>query len=738
MADHSELVSEMALLEKMSTQDRLKLARKRRLQQLKKWNQKEKEFLSNQSKNKHTKKQDILSSRAFKSASASFTSSASPSAMNTSSTTTTSSSSSNSVTGIMSRKHLLGHHHNQQHKSPNGQSYKVHFVPSVMLLEAAARSDIDEVRRLLLLSVSPDSANEDGLTALHQCCIDDSEDMMRLLIEFGADVNARDTEQWTPLHAAATCGHLHLVKQLIARGADLLAVNADGNMPYDICEDEATLDFIESEMAKRGITQELIDETRSKTEVQMLEDLKRLAEQKGDLEYRNASDGSTPLHVASANGYVSVVEFLLDHHVATDVLDKDSWQPVHAAACWGHADVLELLVQAGADLSARTKNGETPVDICEDPELRERILQLEKEIESKRGSSSYRLKRTPSSNTRSQSIRRTSIREKNQTSRREAREEGRLLRQTDVLSVVPVDPDEDLVPQPEVLDLTTDGLLHVDSGSETTDTHVMNKDNNKNYISQQQQNSDSSKRDILSNEPEAKEGKNSRTRGKDPPANLSSSSSQPSPQQQQQHQVLVVVSNVTNISCHQLPNGTSSLTLSPVGQDQLSYKKSESLADDEDVFSPSSIASIHSLNQSHSDKNSKSRAVDEFSSRIIPTSSTNTTSHNHHHHPHPSDHQTGNREGNQLQSLQASASPSSASPASHAHASSSPFQSLPQSAPHSMSPQLQPLSLPSQSSVQATTRPAPGSPTSLRMKFCSDPSEVVGGTSRKRGCCTIS
>ena len=35
------------------------------------------------------------------------------------------------------------------------------------------------------------------------------------------------------------------------RGADLLAVNADGNMPYDICEDD-TLDYIESEMSKNG------------------------------------------------------------------------------------------------------------------------------------------------------------------------------------------------------------------------------------------------------------------------------------------------------------------------------------------------------------------------------------------------------------------------------------------------------------------------------------------------------
>lgn len=83
--------------------------------------------------------------------------------------------------------------------------------------------------------------------------------MMRLLLEFGANVNAEDSERWTPLHAAATCGHLHLVQYLIAkyflffilsrqfltmlitcftcfliivsiRGANLLAVNADGNM----------------------------------------------------------------------------------------------------------------------------------------------------------------------------------------------------------------------------------------------------------------------------------------------------------------------------------------------------------------------------------------------------------------------------------------------------------------------------------------------------------------------------
>lgn len=42
------------------------------------------------------------------------------------------------------------------------------------------------------------------------------------------------------------------------------------------------------------------------------------------------------LHIAAANGYSKVVEFLLEHQACVDSVDKDLWTPVHAAACWGH------------------------------------------------------------------------------------------------------------------------------------------------------------------------------------------------------------------------------------------------------------------------------------------------------------------------------------------------------------------------------------------------------------------
>ena len=304
---------------------------------------------------------------------------------------------------------------------------RINFEPAVMLLEAAARNDIDEVRRLLSLSVTPDSTNEDGLTALHQCCIDDSEEMMKVLVEFGADVNAADSEQWTPLHAAATCGHLHLVKFLIDNGANLLAVNGDGNMPYDICEDETTLSYIENEMAKRGVTQELIDNTRSKTETLMLHDLMKLAQGHGDLEYRDIQ-GATPLHIAAANGYLSVLEFLLDHHCSTEVCDADLWQPLHAAACWGHLEAVEVLSQNGADISAVTRSGETPFDITEDPEIKERLVELAEQ--RLRLSERTRTPRGRSASTRTHSIRRTSLRDKMKTTKKDVTEEGLMYAKT--------------------------------------------------------------------------------------------------------------------------------------------------------------------------------------------------------------------------------------------------------------------------------------------------------------------
>lgn len=68
------------------------------------------------------------------------------------------------------------------------------------------------------------------------------------------------------------------------------------------------------------------------------------------------------------------------------------------------------------------------LDICEDPEIRERIVELKTEQESKklREAQGRRVRRSQSINTRTQSVRRTSIRDKVLTTKKDAQEEARL------------------------------------------------------------------------------------------------------------------------------------------------------------------------------------------------------------------------------------------------------------------------------------------------------------------------
>ncbi|MBN3274518.1 PP16A phosphatase, partial [Polyodon spathula] len=291
---------------------------------------------------------------------------------------------------------------------------------------ANIRSDCG-LREFLKNGVSPDLYNEDGLTALHQCCIDDFEEVVRALVDAGANVNACDSELWTPLHAAATCGHMGLVEMLIKHGANMLAVNADGNMPYDLCEDEVTLDYIETAMANQGITQERIDECRSSKERQMVADIRALIQAGCDL---NAQDenGTSLLHIAAANGYQSSAELLLEHKARVEVRDSDGWSPLHAASCWGQIQIVELLVANGANLNAKSVLEETPLDVCSDEEVRARLLDLKHKhdaiVKSQDRHKSALQRRASSTGSRGKVVRRVSVNERSNLYRREHEKEA--------------------------------------------------------------------------------------------------------------------------------------------------------------------------------------------------------------------------------------------------------------------------------------------------------------------------
>ncbi|XP_015242077.1 PREDICTED: protein phosphatase 1 regulatory subunit 16A [Cyprinodon variegatus] len=389
-ADHGELLAEMATVGRLSATERLKHAQKRRAQQLKAWAQMEKDAARG-SRAKADKKKK--------------------------------------------------------------RTTKVTFPNSITLLEAAARNDVQEVRELLNSGVNPDLVNEDGLTALHQCCIDDFVEVVQCLLDAGASVNACDSELWTPLHAAATCGHTGLVQLLIQAGADLLAVNADGNMAYDLCEDEATLELLEMVMTEQGITQDRIDECREARERTMLKDVQALIQDEADL---NAQDnnGATLLHIASANGYMSVAELLVDQRVQLELKDSDGWTPLHAAACWGQIQVVELLVAHGANLNSKSVLDETPLDLCIDEEVRAKLMDLKHKhdaiMKSQDNKKNTLQRRVSSTGSRGKVVRRVSVNERSSLYRQVHHKEAIVWQQRNS-QAEPQDDDEDRQTDNELL-----------------------------------------------------------------------------------------------------------------------------------------------------------------------------------------------------------------------------------------------------------------------------------------------
>lgn len=59
------------------------------------------------------------------------------------------------------------------------------------------------------------------------------------MVEYGCDVNAQDSDGWTPLHCAASCNNLEMVKFLVESGACLFASTlSDHETPAEKCEED--------------------------------------------------------------------------------------------------------------------------------------------------------------------------------------------------------------------------------------------------------------------------------------------------------------------------------------------------------------------------------------------------------------------------------------------------------------------------------------------------------------------
>ncbi|XP_049786537.1 protein phosphatase 1 regulatory subunit 12A-like isoform X5 [Schistocerca cancellata] len=258
--------------------------------------------------------------------------------------------------------------------TPNRKKKKIQFSAGCVFLAACAAGDKEEVLRLLQKGADIDTANVDGLTALHQACIDDNLDMVEFLVEHGADVNRGDNEGWTPLHATASCGFISIAKYLIEHGGNVAAVNNDAELPVDIAESDEMEEMLQQNIEAKGID---CDEARNEEERMMLEDAKAWLNSGFFDDEPHPKTGARALHVAAAKGYIKVMRVLLQGGADVNVQDFDGWTPLHAAAHWGQKEACEMLVENFCDMEMKNYVGQTAFDIA-DPDMIPVLEELQK------------------------------------------------------------------------------------------------------------------------------------------------------------------------------------------------------------------------------------------------------------------------------------------------------------------------------------------------------------------------
>lgn len=196
---------------------------------------------------------------------------------------------------------------------------------------AARIGSVSQLKRLLAQGADIDAKDEEDWTALNAASYEGYTNIVKILISKGAKVRLPTVMKWTPLHSAARSGYKDIAEALIRAGADVSARNKSGRTALHVGAEKGHKDIAEY-LISRGADVNTEDK-----------------------------DGWTSLHFAAMNGHQHMTELLIEKGANVNVKMQNGWTPLHAAANWGRRDVAELLIAKGASVNVKDNGGETPL-----------------------------------------------------------------------------------------------------------------------------------------------------------------------------------------------------------------------------------------------------------------------------------------------------------------------------------------------------------------------------------------
>lgn len=215
------------------------------------------------------------------------------------------------------------------------------------LFVAISTGSLTEVGTALKEGARLDVRNEDGRTPLHAAAAQAKLDIVRALLDGGADPNARlcggdpNAKGRTPLHEAAWTADAGVVSLLLQRGANPFARAAHDLTPVGFAE-------------MRG--------KRAATNMR-----------KAIATSPIASELNLPSSVRA--GLVARAGALLDAGTPVDTIDDGGRTALHHAVMSGQEALVRLLIERGADVNAKDRGGCYPLMRLQDtPEIARLLL----------------------------------------------------------------------------------------------------------------------------------------------------------------------------------------------------------------------------------------------------------------------------------------------------------------------------------------------------------------------------
>ena len=183
--------------------------------------------------------------------------------------------------------------------------------------------------------------DKSGRTALHFAAgsSDNSCEILRCLIENGADIDKGRNDNQTPLMIAAQKGHVSVATFLIEHGANVDLQDENGNtaLHHTLYGSDVSCEILSCL-------------TGSGADVNGVNKVKH-----------------TPLMIAAKRGHLNALTLLIKHGAHdVDLEDSDGYTALHYAVYSSDisCEILSCLIGIGADVNARTNNGVTPLMIA--------------------------------------------------------------------------------------------------------------------------------------------------------------------------------------------------------------------------------------------------------------------------------------------------------------------------------------------------------------------------------------